>query len=392
MARRPPIRILASCQPGIGHLGVLLPIALALRRAGADVRFAAAASFRREVARAGFASFAAGLDWSLDRADEAFPALRRLGPVARAVAFPREVFLGRAASAMAHSLVRIAPRFRPHLVLREGWEYGAFAAARRLDLPLVTVGAAPYLPPAALPGAFGDGFDRLRRELGVAPDPSHRDAYGRLFLDAVPPGIQLPGPKHAGHRYIRPVLARRAEPAPQLPPGRAPLVYVTFGTVWSGAPGLYETVLAGLADLSARVRVRVLVSSGVRDPRSLGRQPPSVRIERRVAQHAVLPRCDLVIHHGGYNTTVESLACGVPALIIPISADQFFFAARCQAAGVARTLSRETLTPDQIAAAVGDLLANPAYRRRADAMARRMKRLMSPRDAARRILALARPD
>jgi UDP:flavonoid glycosyltransferase YjiC (YdhE family) len=74
MARRPPIRILASCHPGTGHLGVLLPIALALRRAGADVRFATAASFRREVSRAGFASFAAGLDWSLDRADEVFPA------------------------------------------------------------------------------------------------------------------------------------------------------------------------------------------------------------------------------------------------------------------------------------------------------------------------------
>jgi UDP:flavonoid glycosyltransferase YjiC (YdhE family) len=277
-------------------------------------------------------------------------------------------------------------------VIREGWEYGAFAAARRLELPLVTVGAAPYLPPAALPGAFGDGFDRLRRELGVAPDPSHRDVYGRLFLDAVPPGIQLPGPRHAGHRYLRPVLARRSEPAPELPPGRAPLVYVTFGTVWSGAPGLYETVLSGLGALAAAsVRIRVLVSSGVRDPRSLGPQPPNVRIERRVAQHAILPRCDLVIHHGGYNTTVESLACGVPALIIPISADQFFFAARCQAAGVARTLARDTLAPDQLAAAVAELLADPSYGRRAAAMARRMARLMSPRDAARRILDLAGP-
>lgn len=387
MARR-PIRILASCHPGIGHLGVLLPIALALRRAGADVRFATAASFRREVTRAGFASFAAGLDWSLDRADEVFPALRRLGPVARATAFPREVFLGRAAPATARSLLRIAARFRPQLVIREGWEFGAFAAARRLELPLVTVGAAPYLPPAALPGAFGDGFDRLRRELGLAPDPSQRDVYGRLFLDAVPPGIQLPGPRRAGHRHVRPVLTRRAEPAPELPPGRAPLVYVTFGTVWSDTPGLYETVLAGLAGAP----VRVLVSSGVRDPRSLGRQPPHVRIERRVAQHAILPRCDLVIHHGGYNTTVESLACGVPALIIPISADQFFFAARCQAAGVARTLARDGLAPDQVAAAVGELLAEPAYRRRAAAMARRMARLMSPAAAARRILELARAD
>jgi hypothetical protein len=315
-----------------------------------------------------------------------FPALRGLGPIARAVAFPREVFLGRAASATARSLLRIAPRFRPHVVIREGWEYGAFAAARRLELPLVTVGASPYLRPAALPGAFGDGFDRLRRELGVAPDPSQRDVYGQLFLDAVPPGIQLPGPRHAGHRFLRPVLSRRAEPAPELPPGRAPLVYVTFGTVWSGAPGLYETVLAGLAGAS----VRVLVSSGVRDPRGLGRQPPHVRIERRVAQHAVLPRCDLVIHHGGYNTTVEALACGVPALIIPISADQFFFAARCQAAGVARTLPRETLAPDQIAVAVAELLAEPAYRRRAAAMARRMGRLLSPRAAARLILDLAR--
>ena len=79
--------------------------------------------------------------------------------------------------------------------------------------------------------------------------------------------------------------------------------------------------------------------------------------------HALLlPRCDVVITHGGYGSVMACLDAGVPMVVIPLAGgDQAGNANRCAALGVARVVPSDQHTPEAIRAAVRDVLADPRY-------------------------------
>jgi sterol 3beta-glucosyltransferase len=63
----------------------------------------------------------------------------------------------------------------------------------------------------------------------------------------------------------------------------------------------------------------------------------------------LLPKCKMVIHHGGAGTTSAGLRAGIPNIVVPFTADQPFWGKRVQAIGagpkpvLAKTLSVEKL-------------------------------------------------
>ncbi len=99
-----------------------------------------------------------------------------------------------------------------------------------------------------------------------------------------------------------------------------------------------------------------------RDPDAFGPQPPRVRVERVVDHGALLPRCDLVVSHGGFSTIMRSLAAGVPLVVIPVQGDQPRNARRCVDLGVGRMVVPEARESGAIRAAVRAVLADPACR------------------------------
>ena len=64
----------------------------------------------------------------------------------------------------------------------------------------------------------------------------------------------------------------------------------------------------------------------------------------------LLPRCKMIIHHGGAGTTSAGLRAGIPNIIVPFTADQPFWGNRVHAIGagpkpiLVRKLSVEKLT------------------------------------------------
>lgn len=82
----------------------------------------------------------------------------------------------------------------------------------------------------------------------------------------------------------------------------------------------------------------------------------------------LFPRCSLAVHHGGAGTTGAALRAGLPSIVIPFGADQYFWAARLQEKQLAISLgSRTTVTSHQLAQAMQLLLNNPDYQLRAQA-------------------------
>ena len=109
--------------------------------------------------------------------------------------------------------------------------------------------------------------------------------------------------------------------------------------------GAVEVLSRAISEI-APLDVDVLVAVGPEgEPAALGELPDNVHIERFVAQSAVLPMVDLIVQHGGTGTVLGALEAGLPQLVLPQEADQFFNAEILTAAGVARELQNDAQRP-----------------------------------------------
>jgi UDP:flavonoid glycosyltransferase YjiC (YdhE family) len=90
--------------------------------------------------------------------------------------------------------------------------------------------------------------------------------------------------------------------------------------------------------------------------------------------HALLfPRVAAVVHHAGAGTTAAVLRAGVPTVPVPVQFDGGFWAARLVALGTApRAVPLRRLTAGTLAPVLHRATTDPAYRDRAQALARRL--------------------
>ncbi|MFF1480632.1 glycosyltransferase [Streptomyces sp. NPDC058301] len=92
--------------------------------------------------------------------------------------------------------------------------------------------------------------------------------------------------------------------------------------------------------------------------------------------HALLfPRVAAVVHHAGAGTTAAGLRAGRPAVPVPVTADQPFWAARLTALGAApHPVPFQQLTAARLADALDRAVRDPSHTRAATALSRRMER------------------
>jgi UDP:flavonoid glycosyltransferase YjiC (YdhE family) len=379
------VRILFTFAGGSGHLLPLVPIARAAGSAGHTVAVAGRPSHTPEIEALGFTALPIGSD--AETTDARTP-LRPLNP-RREDRVLREGFARRVARERAAALLTLAAEWRPDVLVCDETDFGAMIAAERLGLPhaivqVIAAGSFARRPVVAGPLA------ELRAAHGLPPDPELVMLDRDLVLSPFPPSFRDPAfPASATTHAIRPAAA---EPPDSTAPswlddlGR-PTVYVTLGTVFNLESGdLFERVVAGVGALP----VDVVVTVGRQiDPAELGPLPPRVRVERYVPQAALLPRCDLVVCHGGSGSVIGAVAHGLPLVVIPMGADQPMNAARCEALGVGRVLDALEATPDDIGTAVSAVLDDPAFRTAAERIRDEIAALPGPAHAVTLLEGLA---
>jgi sterol 3beta-glucosyltransferase len=87
----------------------------------------------------------------------------------------------------------------------------------------------------------------------------------------------------------------------------------------------------------------------------------------------LFPRMAAVVHHAGAGTAAAGLRAGVPAVTVPVVADQLFWAARLAALGVAPPpIPDKRLSVDALVAAIRDSVTRPEYRARAEELRRQL--------------------
>ena len=157
------------------------------------------------------------------------------------------------------------------------------------------------------------------------------------------------------------------------PEGSA-LVYLSLGSLG----GADVELMQRLVDALAGSRHRFIVSKGPQaDKIALA---DNMVGEQTLPQTKVIPLVDLVITHGGNNTTTESLHFGKPMVLLPLFWDQYDNAQRMDELGFGIRLATYEWTPEELDAAVDRLLADAELRERMDAMGARIRE----RDGLRR--------
>jgi UDP:flavonoid glycosyltransferase YjiC (YdhE family) len=362
------MRILVTSTAGLGHIHPMVPLVRAMAARGHEVRWAIPADGVEHVERAGITAIAAGPAMLAHpvEARRLYPEIAALPPEEQPSVMFGKLFGAIAAPAILADLAPLALDWRPDLVVADAAEFAGHLVAAELGVPSVTKAFGPLLPAPRVTAA-GEEVARLWRSRGLEPRP-FGGAYDHLYVDIYPPELAGADASHIPRRQLMSPVTDDGQPdassplPPPLPLPRgasgSPLVYVTLGTVFNDVAPL-RTAVAGLRHLD----VRVLVTVGPRgDPAELAEQPAHVRVERYVPQTAVLPRCDVVVSHGGSGTMLASARLGIPQLCLPQGADQFLNAEAVASAGAGLSLAPREADEGAIRDAVVRLLADASFR------------------------------
>lgn len=100
-----------------------------------------------------------------------------------------------------------------------------------------------------------------------------------------------------------------------------------------------------------------------------------------VAHDLLFRFASVVVHHGGAGTTASALHAGVPQIVVPHIADQFFWGRQVEHLGVGKVVARKHW-PKRLAEALLALEKTPDFSERAKAHAQTLDRENGPETAA----------
>jgi MGT family glycosyltransferase len=143
-------------------------------------------------------------------------------------------------------------------------------------------------------------------------------------------------------------------------PDGSALIYLSLGSLGGADVELMQRLVDALADSPHRF----IVSKGPQADRITLAE--NMVGDATVPQTKVIPQVDLVITHGGNNTTTESLHFGKPMVLLPLFWDQYDNAQRMHELGFGIRLATYEFTPEELNDAVDRLLADTAMRSRLD--------------------------
>ncbi len=235
-----------------------------------------------------------------------------------------------------------------------------------------------------------EDFSRWVQEQGAPALPDLDFIHsGDLNLYVYPEELDYTDERPLDESWIRlDSSVRQTDAEPEIPeeflalPG--PLIYFSLGSLGSADVDLMRSVIAALADRP----YRVIVSKGPRhDEIELAANMWGAEF---LPQTRILPMVDLVITHGGNNTTTESMHFGKPMVLLPLFWDQYDNAQRVHEKGYGRRLSTYGFTPEELRAAIDEQLGDAGHLAKLRAAGESIRARSGLQQAADRLEALGR--
>ncbi|MGM0606336.1 MAG: glycosyltransferase [Halobacteriota archaeon] len=164
-----------------------------------------------------------------------------------------------------------------------------------------------------------------------------------------------------------------------------PLLYLSFGSLGAGDTDLMKRLIEFLGTQPYRCLVNVGEYVDAYDRETL---PDNVRIETWFPQPSVISQADVVIHHGGNNTTNECLYFGTPAIVMPYVWDGHDNATRVQETGHGFKQHRSEWTDEELAEKIDASLTDETIQSNVAAASEHMQAVAGQQKAARLLDAL----
>jgi UDP:flavonoid glycosyltransferase YjiC (YdhE family) len=378
------VKIMFASLGAYGHLYPMMPLALACADAGHEAVIASGSPFLGRLPLPTVPGYPPNLelDWTIQEA-------RRRHPDLHDQDFSMTMFADVAAEFVAPTMIEQCERLRPDLVIYEAMNTGAGVAASVLGIPAA---AFAILLASSFYGSLHTATVDYQRSMWLQRDrtpPADNGLLAAVLINPAPPTLRQASAGETRTIAIRPVAYNEASaevPAWLTATRTRPRVYITLGTVSFGAVEVLSRAVAEIAAFD----VDVLVTVGPEgEPAAIGELPDNVHVERFVAQSAVLPLVDLIVHHGGTGTVLSALEVGLPQLLLPQGADQFVNAEILTAVGAARALPNDAQRPGAIGEAVRELLGNAPERQAGMRLRDEIAAMPSPGDVVPALVKLA---
>ncbi|MDX6744787.1 glycosyltransferase [Actinocorallia sp. A-T 12471] len=293
-------------------------------------------------------------------------------------------------------LKEIIARVKPDVIIEDN--VITFPALETAGVPFVRIVSCNPLevPDAGIPpvfsglpqddtsewAAFRAEYDRTHREIwesynawvieqGAEPLPDLEFIHeGALNLYVYPEIADYP--RELGPTWHRLDSSVRGTDEPfELPDGlkdgEGSLIYFSLGSLGSADVDLMRRVISVLG----RTPHRYIVSKGPLHAEI--DLPANMWGAEFVPQTKVIPLVDLVITHGGNNTTTESLHFGKPMVLLPLFWDQYDNAQRVHELGLGVRLDTYKFTDAELSGAIDRLLGDAALRERLAAEGARIR-------------------
>ena len=400
-------RFLFVSIPASGHVNPTLPIVQALMERGNVVGYATGPNMEQTVRPLVTQFFPVGPDASAEAIQEWWPEMGKLRGLKRLNFMIREVMFPFAAS-IAQEVLDVTASFQPDVLVFDAFTHPASIVAEITGLPWATTTVVPGLLDSMNAHPYGLGlayppnplqrlatpllrrlfrlaarrhdrqFNAIRAQFSLPPI---HDSYLEstispyLVLALAPPEFEYP--RHSwppAVHFVGPSLWDRpqdyAEPAwlEALPSDR-PLVYATIGTVQS----VYQSSFFGTLFEAARgLDADVVVTTGG-NLSDLPTPPGNVRVERYVPNSIIIPKAQIVLHHGGVSSTLGTLLHGKPAVTVPFADDQPDNAQRIRWLGVGTSVDPYSVSSAALRTAIETALMSVAMRERAEALGRTLR-------------------
>ena len=403
-------RFLLSTMPGAGCVAPAQPLVRALIRRGHEVWWHTAKEREELVTATGahFVPFDRAQSWD-DLPPVPDPGQRGFAAVNTMM---RRLFVDRAPGQLA-DYQDILAEFPADVVISDGACLGADLLHARGGPPWAVlhdtalIGVCPDDPPHGSGGrppasalerlryrainwrtrhvrlrAVTTAYQQCRRECGVAPMRRGRTVFDAmvspyLYLQPTSPALEFPRRLPPQVHLIGPLLPEQS--GEFTPPSWwselervDPIIHVTQGTSEVNPADL---VVPAIRALAGRPGLVVVTVKGSDPPPDL---PGNVRFAEFLPHQELLPHVDVMVTNGGYNGVIAALARGVPLVAAGWRVDHPEVCARIARAGAGVWLRGPQPTPEEIGAAVTEVLSNPSYAENA----RRVQREMAASDGA----------
>jgi MGT family glycosyltransferase len=295
-------------------------------------------------------------------------------------------------------LREIFEELRPDVIVEDN--VPGFPAVVTADAPWVRIVSCnplelkdAHLPPvfSGYPAADRSGWDAFRAEYDRSHRPMWEEFDGWVQQQGAPPLPDLEFIHTADlNMYLYPAEADYVRSQPldgswhqlqscvrsgdgafdlpeQLRDGPGSLIYLSLGSLASADVDLMRRLVEVLGETPHRF----IVSKGPQhDQYELADNMWGLEF---LPQPAILPMVDLVITHGGNNTTTECFHHGKPMVAMPVFWDQCDNAQRVDETGFGVRLPTYTFEPQQLTAAIDRLTADRALHDRMAAIAQRLQ-------------------